>query len=376
MEKESKVDVRDVIIKYLQKRWNINKAKGNLAQVRFTEIVYEKESRKKHYHQGCWLLAPQKGDYYRKRVAVFVHDRIEPKDTQLKDIINSQMGTVASYFKNAGIQTIYAIPTYSYAQEGFLKKLESIRNSKNINDKLQKIFEENLSWELYVFDQESDHSWTKVIPKVFFQCWPTGGRPSKSRQEWDKDITHQYQELSQYTLLKLALHEAFYSGLIKTQLKLKIHDPYDVDGFVIAKDTNVIPLEMKEKTPACDNSLKQKYFGIDAGRILMLLLLVIPNNGNALYIVREMKENKNANKREFVKWKYTTLSDIILSSSWNLQGGGRGMTGGKTQTVKIPYPIFKDLDFDLVFSDNFSIGSMPGELKHELEKMLNDPQDT
>ncbi|WP_456327029.1 hypothetical protein [Palaeococcus sp. (in: euryarchaeotes)] len=364
-------DLRAAIIHYLQSRWSINKAKGNLAQVQFIENIYGKKTRGKYYRPGCWLLAPQTEEYYKNRVAVFVHNRIESENA-LKNEITPNIETVASYLRNAGIQTIYAIPTYACedkttnAQTCFLIKLKNKQKGT-----LQEIFETELSWVFYVFKQK-DPKWSRIAPKKFFSKWPRGGRPSRNNKEWDAYVKRQYQELSEDILLELALHEAFYSGLIKTQLKLKIHDPYDVDGFIVTKDNEVIPLELKEKTPAYDKSLRKKYFGIDAGRILMLLRLVIPNDGNALYVVREMKESDKSAPRKFLEWKYTTLADIILSASWNLQGGGKGMTGGRTQTVKLPYKIFKKMDFDLVFSGNFPIGSISEEMKHQIAEILKE----
>ena len=46
-----------------------------------------------------------------------------------------------------------------------------------------------------------------------------------------------------------------------------------------------------------------------------------------------------------------TLDAIVMNSNWNLQVGGTGMLGGRTQTVTFPYEIFENLTADTL-SDN------------------------
>jgi len=91
----------------------------------------------------------------------------------------------------------------------------------------------------------------------------------------------------------------------------------------------------------------------------MLLRLCIPNGSNALYLVREMHENG-----DFAGWKYITLGDIIMTSSWNLQAGGPGMGGQSTQTVRLPYDSFREFDRNTFAEDYIkSIGDLPREAK-------------
>lgn len=103
---------------------------------------------------------------------------------------------------------------------------------------------------------------------------------------------------------------------------------------------------MKEKFPVLKK--RERYFGIDAGRIMMLLRVCLPNNSNALYIIRQVSQND----RKLESWKFITLSKIIMSASWNLQAGGRGMGGGDTQTIKIPYDEFEDITEETFTEDN------------------------
>ena len=91
----------------------------------------------------------------------------------------------------------------------------------------------------------------------------------------------------------------------------------------------------------------------------MLLRLCLPNDANAIYLIRELDESGN-----FIAWKYLTLSDIIMTSSWNLQAGGPGMGGQSTQTICLPYEYFKEFDADALSEDNLKkLGNMPKEIK-------------
>ena len=136
-------------------------------------------------------------------------------------------------------------------------------------------------------------------------------------------------------------------------------DPYDVDGFLLSYSARaVLPLEIKEKFPA--GSGDNAFFGIDAGRVLMLLRLCLPNDANAFYMIREVEETG----REFVSWKFMPVSEIIASASWNLQRGGRGMGGQETQTIRLPYGGFRKLEPDILGGKSLKeISNLPEEIK-------------
>jgi hypothetical protein len=141
-------------------------------------------------------------------------------------------------------------------------------------------------------------------------------------------------------------------------MKKPVCDPYDVDAFLISlSQKHIFPMEIKEKFPGMSG--KDKFFGIDAGRIMMLLRLCLPNDANAIYLIREVDE-----KDHFIGWKYITLGDIVMTSSWNLQAGGPGMGGQSTQTVRLPYEYFREFNEDLVSEDSLAkIGNLPRDIK-------------
>ena len=119
-----------------------------------------------------------------------------------------------------------------------------------------------------------------------------------------------------------------------------------------------LPIEIKEKFPG--ESSAGAFFGIDAGRLLMLLRLCLPNDSNAVYLIREVTEGE----RRFVGWKCMTLSEIVTAASWNLQRGGTGMGGQETQTVRLPYSCFREFGPNFMSEENMeSIKNLPKDIK-------------
>jgi len=137
-----------------------------------------------------------------------------------------------------------------------------------------------------------------------------------------------------------------------------LNDPYDVDSFLISISQKfILPIEIKEKFPGTSGN--EQFFGIDAGRVMMLLRICVPNDANAIYLIRELDEHGN-----FIRWKYITLSDIIMTSSWNLQAGGPGMGGQSTQTIRLPYSLFREFNNKEISEDSLKeIGSLPKDVK-------------
>jgi hypothetical protein len=154
-------------------------------------------------------------------------------------------------------------------------------------------------------------------------------------------VLERFAAASDAALTELALRQAFFYGYLKEQLHKPVDDPYDVDGFIVAYAGTVIPIEIKDKSLTREGD-----FGIDAGRILMLLRLCLATDSNALYLIRQVDESA---ARALVSWRYITLADMVMGCRWNLQAGGRGMTGGATQTVMISGDLFQDFG-----PDNFS----------------------
>lgn len=342
--------VKEKIIKKLKSIWSENKAKGLLAQVKLQQSLVQGEFSGLHkkYYSGCWILAPKDNAYFKYRYAFFIHGKIISdvnKEVILEEVINEASANnfkrIAGYLNKAGIGIMYAIP---------------------LGNKI-----ENIEWNIYNYNLEEEKL-HKIDSNNFFLRWGNRGRPSSSHG-WSEETEDSYRSLEEDVLFALYLNEHFYTEYLKRQLHIPISDPYDVDGFFIVHTSGkVIPLEIKEKFPAGEN--QNKFFGIDAGRVLMLLRLCLPNDSNALYIIREVEDSP---ERRFIAWKYVTLSDIIMTSGWNLQRGGTGMGGQETQTIILPYCEFKTLTGE-VLKDSYldKIGDFPKEIKDRVQEFLSD----
>ena len=340
------------IIKILKGLWPKNKAKGLIAQAEFVKEVnrgsFGRDATEKFF-DGCWLLAPKNNEFYKFRVCFFVHPEVlrdsqvprEPK--QLFGRNYRPFHAIAEFLANAGMGIIYAVPV---TDTGNLP-LDEIRGGNF----------EHLKWKLFSFEngllRERD-------AMEFFEKWEGNRGRASHGNEWSTDSKRNIKTLDKKELTVLLLNELFYSGLIKSVLKKPLNDPYDIDSFLVSiSQKHVFPMEIKEKFPA--PSRDGKFFGIDAGRVMMMLRMCVPNDANALYLIREFDDRGN-----FIEWKYITLSDMIMTASWNLQAGGLGMGGQTTQTIRLPYDYFKGFREANITEDALvKIGNLPKEAREK-----------
>ena len=344
------MDGKEGYIKYFEKVWSKNKARGLAAQIKFEKEMQNGEFRKhkdKLIH-GCWIISPKLHDSHKFRFCVFVHDELLKKTniTDPKSLFkdNGSFYAIAEYMENAGIGIIYAVPTTQSGDFNF----EALYNKDY----------SFINWDLYFYENEE---FVKKNADQFFDKWERRGVARYRKDEWDEaQLKLSYMEMDEETLSALLLNELFYTGYLKSIKKKGANDPYDVDGFIMSlSHRHIFPIEMKEKFPVLTKY--DRYFGIDAGRILMLLRICIPNDSNSIYIIRQVSENN----RELESWKFITLSDLIMSAGWNLQAGGVGMGGGNTQTVRIPYDEFKEINEKTFDEANLKkISDLPKEVKN------------
>jgi len=341
------VDSQDGIIKLLQSLWPKNKAKGLLAQSVFQKDILSGSfgsDANERIFEGCWLLAPKASNFYRFRFCFFIHPNIldsASDQTNLGDLLKNRIRpfhAISEYMSNAGIGVLYAVPT---ARDGILP----------IGDLINKNFSA-IEWKIFSFQNSS---FIQIDTNRFFSKWAGNRGRLGNATGWDDETKDSFKHVNPDVLEGLLLHELFYAGLIKSVLKKPLNDPYDIDAFIMSiSQKHIFPVEIKEKFPGINRS--EKFFGIDAGRIMMLLRLCLPNESNAIYLIREMDESK-----KFVGWKYITLSDLVMTASWNLQAGGLGMGGQSTQTVILPYECFKTFDQSVIAEDNLRMKSSLSE---------------
>lgn len=306
---------------YLKKFISHNKARGMIAEMEFETYVQENASAK--VISGCWLISPslEKFTYY--RYAIFILPQLFSNNEELQVIIDQKehdrgFQALATFLVRSGIGVIVSA---------------AISEISLVNP-------EEMNWQNFIYENEKLKK-TKDNYEPFNK-WPKK-RPGYARKVTEKyqiqsDLLNKLNSFNSKQLTSLALRQSFYYSYLKHQLKLPTKDPYDVDSFVVAYTGSVMPIEIKEKSPT-----DKGYFGIDAGRIIMMLRLCIATDSNALYIIREID---NTNDRNFVGWRFVTLSDMIMGCSWNLQAGGKGMGGGDTQTIMLPYSLFQSFELN------------------------------
>ncbi|MFQ3660736.1 MAG: hypothetical protein SNJ54_17465 [Anaerolineae bacterium] len=310
---------RQQIIPYLQRFLTHNKARGMVAELALTSELGLDQHRQKLL-AGGWLLAPKMDGFQRYRYLVSVLPHLYRDGDELRAAVarleqDRGWQGLATFLSQSGIGII-ASGAWSAAPNGL----------------------DELRWDSFVYQNE------RLVPADGdqpFISWPGARGRASAGSPWQTDVLERFAAASDAALTELVLRQAFFYGYLKEQLHKPVDDPYDVDGFIVAYAGTVIPIEIKEKSLTREGD-----FGIDAGRILMLLRLCLATDSNALYLIRQVDESA---ARALVSWRYITLADMIMGCRWNLQAGGRGMTGGATQTVMISGDLFQDFG-----PDNFS----------------------
>lgn len=114
----------------------------------------------------------------------------------------------------------------------------------------------------------------------------------------------------------------------------------DIDGILWGRQYTY-PLEIKEKTAACDRKLGE-YFGLDVGPFVKLAFYAAKRgNLHSIFVVREIDDEGS---RNLVQWRFITFDVLAQYASWVFGGGGRNMQGGTSSVVKIPKSRFWVLD--------------------------------
>lgn len=310
--------IKDAIT-YLERVMVNNKARGMIAEIELENLLTSSKNAQKHL-SGAWIISPNTKQFYQYRYAIFVLPQVYSDDQELA-------AEVAKWNKDRGFQ---ALATFLYDSGIGVIATGAIGSSINIDI-------DQLRWQNYLYTREQ-----LTLQNNLFKCWPARGRGFRSRG-WNDDVKQRLEQVGEIQLTALTLRQAFYYSYLKQQLRKSLADPYDIDLFIAGFRGNVLPVEVKEKSPTDRGD-----FGLDAGRILMMLRLCIVTQSNGMYLIRQVN---NDAQRSFVEWRYTLLSDIIMGCSWNLQAGGRGMLGGMTQTVMLSNDLFKTFDPDMLTED-------------------------
>ena len=303
-------------IAYLKRYLENNKARGMAGEIALDTFLRTGTATiTNKVYAGGWMLSPNVPEFTKYRYAAFILPQLHADEAELQKVIRERQADrgfqgLSTFLVQCGVGVIVT---------------GAISDTEVANP-------DALTWRSFIYQNEQLQPAKENEP---FISWPGGGGYARKPQNpWQANVESRMRATTAEQLTALTLRQAFYYGHIKTQLRKPIADPYDVDNFIVSYRGAVMPVEVKEKSPT-----KSGAFGIDAGRILMMLRMGLVTDSNALYIVREVDESAT---REFVGFRCITLSNMILGCNWNLQGGGAGMGGGKTQTVMMPGSLFED----------------------------------
>jgi hypothetical protein len=301
-------------IEYLQQFLTFNKARGMASECSLeTHLKRQSPVDAIKYLPGGWLISPHMAESSRYRFVISVMPNLFESEEELEAAIQQRetdrgFQALATYLTRSAIGVIVA---------------GAMRSDTEVNPT-------QLIWRNYSYVNERLQLNAGSSP---FDRWPGNRGRASSGNAWQPDVIARFREVDNEQLTSLTLRQAYYYGYLKQQLKKPFDDPYDVDAFIVSFGQAVMPVEIKEKSPTESGA-----FGLDAGRILMMLRMCLATDSNALYIVREVD---NSATRQLVGWRCITLSNLVIGCSWNLQAGGAGMGGGATQTVMMPGSLFE-----------------------------------
>lgn len=307
---------REEAITFLQEYLTHNKARGMVSEYSLeTHLRAYAPPLAAKFLPGGWVISPKTGEPPRFRVVAIVLPQVFESEAELQAEIDAKQTdrgfqALATFLTQSAVGVIVAGAVATGLYGGLT----------------------GLTWINYTYKNERLVLNAGDEP---YSRWP-GNRGRANRAggpAWDVDVVARYAELESEQLTGLALRQAYNISYLKHKLKKPFDDPYDVDAFIVSFRQAVMPVEIKEKSPTPDGD-----FGLDAGRILMMLRMCLATDSNALYIIREVDP---AAGRRLVGWRYITLSNLIMGCSWNLQQGGKGMGGGSTQTVMMPGSLFE-----------------------------------
>lgn len=313
-------------IEYMAQYFGHNKARGMVAEIAFGDFLKaEHTTAVSKYFEGAWIVSPKVENSLQYRYAIFVLPRLFEDEQIVTQAIHHLE-------QNRGQQALYTFLHHNGVGVIIVGAISPSANPQEIE------------WVSFGYQAERLIRYPTAEP---FASWPRGrGRANLNHKVWAKDVLGRFESVSDDNLTAMTLRQAFFYGYLKKQLKIPLDDPYDVDGFVISYLGHTLPLEIKEKS-----ATKEGKFGIDAGRILMMLRFCLASNKNAVYIIREVDDSM---ERNLIDWRYITLSDMVMGASWNLQAGGMGMGGGATQTVMLSGSLFSTFTADTLSEDWFA----------------------
>lgn len=290
---------------------NKNKINGLLAEIDFRRHVQTLGFDARVSFGGWIVRSDSRGDFdFGQHTAVLFPEVIRPDHDYLLDrqLPEPSRGlhTICATFYQIGIRSYFCVPCVS-----------------SNNDQKQ------IQWKSTELGRPDIQPYTTFPDSII----GFNQRPKKYnflRYHSDASGIPEYAVPEEFTkeALRVAFASRFYS------------EPSDVDGLFWGQE-KTYPLEIKEKTRAHDKTIGD-FFGIDVGPFVKLSYYAAKRgNLHSIFIVREIDD---VNTRQLVKWHYITFEKMAQYASWVFRPGGRGMTGGRSATIRIPVKQFDTLN--------------------------------
>ena len=323
----------NLALNFLETQWssiNDNKAKGVIAEIRLKEYL-GLENITRLYSQvipGGWIVAPGcvwEGchDPTLSRIAVIPNFTEFNWSGHIQRHSFTAQVTATTYFGQAGIPVYFV--DFAGNINDYIDKFV-LPSSGNYPTPYPLIFKTVGANELEeVTVSEMMRSFKPRNGNIGMRAYKTG-RLNVNVEPWNNAST---------------VTELFWKEYVRYFLQKRyLVSNNDIDFFIVGNSRRAYPVELKSKTCVTGDTVTGDWFGLDAGTFVKLAFFVTAgNNMDAIYVVEEV----NAQNQHLFWWGIK-FSSVINGCSWVTQGGGTGMTGGNSTTIKIPKSLFSSLD--------------------------------
>ncbi len=317
---------RHNFIEYLHRYWAQQKAVGMIAEARFLSN-FESTSIDTVSEVMLFQPKPESNEFQPwENIYTFILDAAE------RDSLTRAEMKAGLLMEKAGTTVIY--PRVERSDQSGLESFSSGIDSGAV--------ETEYSWKWRKYNRDTE-SFQEVNIDEETDAWRTGGYATTDSDDYLEPLIEGLSELSDNTIREMFFKQHFFSHNLKD-----IHSftgtYFDIDGLLVA-DQTIVPYEIKEKSVYSDGSTGM--FGLDVSRLIVMLRVGLTEALDPIYVVREVEEEEEMHSfdRTFVDWHMINSSDVIRASAWQVQGGGPGMTGGRTMTLMIPETEFETADF-------------------------------
>ncbi len=314
-------------VHFLETQWssiNENKKKGIEAEIRFREFLLEQKC---HFIHGGWILSP--GNPSKKNppthCRICLIPIIKPFSWSKSSFSATASGiTPAQFSANAYFGQV-GIPTYFASPSSIPEKLFSNPRPKQKNSPAS--YPEPYQLAFHQIDNQGQfqkvplgtimREFPKRRGRIGMRCY-SKNRLDLAQFPWNDPAS--VTELLWFEYCRYFVQKSY---LVSNN---------DLDMFLVGQSGASYPVEFKSKVVANDSSMGD-WFGLDVGPFAKLAFFTSRSmNMDALYVVEEV----TGTARQHVNWWGIKFTDLLGSCSWVQRGGGQGMMGGSSATIRVP----------------------------------------